>query len=105
MEDRNTIKISPKPWRIERRNEHHGFYIVDAQGNTVCDMYFKDPEGTAEYVEFNNAKANAEHILEVFETLGALALDTEAMAGRYQHGVKPYSLEEALRLSKEGAVE
>ena len=30
---------SATPWEVVPANEHHGFYIVSAWGQTVCDLY------------------------------------------------------------------
>lgn len=35
-------EVKHTPWEVVPANEHHGFYVVDVAGRTVCDLYFID---------------------------------------------------------------
>lgn len=36
----NYLNISPAPWSAVKADKFHGEYIIDANGYTVCDLYF-----------------------------------------------------------------
>ena len=68
------ILHSPEPWEIIEGNEHHGIYIEDQAGNTVCDLYFMDKCGIFHhpYNANDSAKHNAQIIAAAPEMLDAL---------------------------------
>lgn len=36
----NDLDISPAPWSAVEADKFHGEYVIDANGCTVCDLYF-----------------------------------------------------------------
>lgn len=46
-----------KEFKIIKKNQHHGFYIIDELGDNVCDLYFMNDN--KEVIDFENAEENA----------------------------------------------
>jgi len=71
-------------WSVFDENEHHGFYVEDENGNTICDLYFMDNVGKYHhpYNDGGEAKDNAEFIVKScnshYELLEALEMVTKA---------------------------
>ncbi len=53
-------------YRIVDATEHHGTYIEDDYGRTVCDFYYMNPQRKRQdplpYAPFHNATKNAVNI-------------------------------------------
>lgn len=85
----SNMKFTAGPWDFVTATEHHGYYIVDEVGTTICDLYtMTHPKltsvlsgGTSEPVSFIDAEANA-HLIsaapDLYEalvnTLGLVAI-------------------------------
>lgn len=63
---------SPIPWDHIESCEHHGAYVMNGYGGTVCDLYaMSDPSslsirngGTSKPIPFTDADANAKLIVQ-----------------------------------------
>ncbi|MCO8017544.1 hypothetical protein NI456_01600 [Brevundimonas diminuta] len=52
--------VKHTPWEVVPANTHHGFYVTDVAGRTVCDLYFIDRSDIDAVVrQFDGAEANA----------------------------------------------
>lgn len=81
----NNAESTPTPWELIEATEHHGAYIVNSWGRTVCDLYaMSNPlaasvrnGGTSFPVPFDDMAANAAFIVEAVNSHAALvkALD------------------------------
>lgn len=63
-------------WGVVEGCTHHGFYVIDECGDTVCDLYFMGNRAVHEFGV--NAKHNANLIAaapEMYEFLKSLQLD------------------------------
>ena len=77
---------TPTPWELIEATEHHGAYVVNSWGRTVCDLYaMSNPMaesvrngGTSFPVPFDDMAANAELIVKAVNNHDALVKVLEA---------------------------
>jgi hypothetical protein len=106
--DRHMTEHSPLPWELIEATEHHGAYIVNSWGRTVCDLYaMSNPMaasvrngGNSYPVHFYDMAANAAFIVRAVNNHDALvkALHESAadIVGNCKNPDDPY-IAEALR--------
>lgn len=70
-------EVKHTPWEVVPANAHHGFYVTDVAGRTVCDLYFMDRSDIDAAVrQFDGAESNARLIAaapDLFEALQAFS--------------------------------
>jgi hypothetical protein len=65
-----------EPWIVIDFDPHHGTYIEDEHGETICDLYVID-RITDKPIQQNNAEANARRIVACVNTCEGI--DTERL--------------------------
>jgi hypothetical protein len=74
---------TPTPWELIEATEHHGAYIVNSWGRTICDLYaMSNPMaasvrngGTSFPVHFDDMAANAAFIVKAVNNHDQLTAD------------------------------
>lgn len=85
--DESATSISPQPWELIEATEHHGAYIVNAYGGTICDLYaMSNPMvasvrngGTSFPVHFDGMAANAALIVEAVNSHASLKAENKRL--------------------------
>jgi hypothetical protein len=105
----------PLPYEIVEATEHHGPYICNSYGTTVCDFYFMtDPSafsvrngGASRPIPFTDAAEHAAFLVKAANAHDALVDALEAARKRIAENIGDYGgilgkIEAALLLAKHG---
>lgn len=92
------MEHTKEPWVVIEKSEHHGTYVEDEHGDTVCDLYVLD-RISDKPIEQDRSEANARRIVACVNA--CVGVPTEKLEGDYYQGFDPWSYAEHLKAQRE----